>query len=1265
MRYCRNASSLLDKGSPSTFDDLGDFGTGEDHVAAGDGAMEDSNEKIAHQDEHQAYVLNVTTLPGCTTHDFSTQEATDFDAPPFANVIDDFDFSTPVPPNSKSARAEASVLVLHHQRQMEEIIKNPLQGMRGTKDPGTMAEIYQLGQQLGVSNSGGDQLLQFLRKYSCGATMYSRWKDLKLTFNKSLQLHVQELKIPLPEILFGRKQHNGDDITPVSCFYFNILDRLGEACLEIDPDDFVSNFNEPDLVKETRERIYNEFPKAELFQRFSVWTRRTKGSDAVPLLLAIYIDEANATSSRSAKPMIMFILNCTGKSFRPIFLGYCPTELPYSNEQLERLLRAQGTAEKQPSKASIKFAIRYAFRQATLRFITHVLQPVFDTAEKGILLQIGSTALHATKQPAVLHCFVHVACFNGDSKELHDLGSVSLFCKFCNCRQCTCEETSALAPEGTSFPIRNSSLMDALTKQLGAYQLRKFLKQCGKLVPNMSAEEKILMKKVEALGKKLGVIPGYNPLIGLWSSIEEVKVFAFYLALCIDYLHTVWKGTLEYAASWTLQTVFCISNFSEKLDLNTRFRGSLAVLDERIAAWGGMTQSLIPVPLVRLEKVSELIKCDVKSKKGQQRTTGIITSHFPAWQMRNLVLQLIFGIGCEGAIIPNTEIEFEIDCVDSSSSSAGKRRRPQVWRCNPTTIILNALVSVLDHGFHIEANEMRDSQVTILGRLGDNAHVNLVALHDMRRRFMRKAGILTPTAKITSSTGYELPRNIKCHSISHFPRQIRFFGADSSPYNTALGEKCNHYVVNIAFSSTSRVISSTLQEMACSVIRAEFSRLQSICVNQQSTAMSSSAETDFGEGESEGALEDADEWGVLSDDEGDDEGGGGGGFGVAADEGGQVGFGIAAGGVGGGGFRVAAAGGGGAPPHTPIGSEERIRSSAGEKAFISFCAVRKMGSVELCLTGTDAMLGPVKSSVKGIAFLHPLLKPEELYSLLTRTSKVAGNEQLCDLWNSFTKRSQGQRPQLFLCGGIRGDGNVRAGLKPFYMRATNSHTGNGRSRIKGFPVFNSVEVDYVASSYSFHAVEKTTFAKILANVLFVTKEKCCLYVALARLRQCKQTGRCTMPFDLYGFECTAQSQLSLDLIEVHSVKRPCFMVTSCDAHPRLRFESESNLKVMRWYLIPFDRAVKNDNCAYEDYAKYETAEGVSAFGTRASITANLARFGLNGDHSFSVGDKDAEKVVTDIARIGGGGGRALHDSSDLESASDSDAESDAADWDKG
>ena len=39
--------------------------------------------------------------------------------------------------------------------------------------------------------------------------------------------------------------------------------------------------------------------------------------------------------------------------------------------------------------------------------------------------------------------------------------------------------------------------------------------------------------------------------------------------------------------------------------------------------------------------------------------------------------------------------------------------------------------------------------------------------------------------------------------------------------------------------------------------------------------------------------------------------------------------------------------------------------------------------------------------------------------------------------------------------------------------------------------------------------------------------------------------------------------------------------------------------------------------------------------------------------------------MTDIARIGGGGGRALHDSSDLESASDSDAESDAADWDKG
>jgi hypothetical protein len=236
-----------------------------------------------------------------------------------------------------------------------------------------------------------------------------------------------------------------------------------------------------------------------------------------------------------------------------------------------------------------------------------------------------------------------------------------------------------------------------------------------------------------------------------------------------------------------------------------------------------------------------------------------------------------------------------------------------------------------------------------------------------------------------------------------------------------------------------------------------------------------------------------------------------------------------------------------------------MQSHTGDNEFISFCAVRKMGSVELRLTGTDAMLGPVKSSVKDIAFLHPLLKPNELYSLITRTSKVAGNEQLCGLWKSFTKGPLEQRPQLFLCGGIRGDGNVRAGLKPFYMRATNSHAGNGRSRIKGFPVFNSVEVDYVASSYSLSTVEKTTFAKILANVLFITEGKCCLYIALARLKQFKQTGRCVLPFDLYGFESTPQSQLSLDLIEVHSVKRPCFMITSCDVDPRNRFESGNNL----------------------------------------------------------------------------------------------------------
>ena len=87
-----------------------------------------------------------------------------------------------------------------------------------------------------------------------------------------------------------------------------------------------------------------------------------------------------------------------------------------------------------------------------------------------------------------------------------------------------------------------------------------------------------------------------------------------------------------------------------------------------------MQESLQPVSLVHLNGVSNLIKCEAKKGSASvSKTTGIITSFFPAWQMPNLVLQLIFGFGSDGHVIPNVNIHLSDSDEEDEEISKSKK----------------------------------------------------------------------------------------------------------------------------------------------------------------------------------------------------------------------------------------------------------------------------------------------------------------------------------------------------------------------------------------------------------------------------------------------------------------------------------------------------------------------------------------------------------------------------------------------------------------
>ncbi len=1074
--------------------------------------------------------------------------------------------------NPVFSREGASSKILLHQREVQKKMLSPLPDMRCGKDPKSTIDLYSLGMTLNLSRRQGKELLEFLKEHGNGP-FYESWGGLQTAFDKQFKTIcvLNRLEIELPSDFFGEQEPGGATLKKTVCEYFDILSRIGDAFLEIKPEDFSRSFS-VDVVKDSEERIYSTYPKARLFQRITIWTQSTHGEEAVPVAVAIYYDKAQATSSRSACPLIMFILNCTGESFKPIFLGYCPIRLPYSDEYLTKVLTRRGVGDRVPSKASCKYAIRFAKRQALQKFLVHVLKPLID-CDTGFLVQLGASWMYPEgTDPEVIFAVGHVSHIIGDSEALHDIGSVKLLAKKCRCRQCRCCNLNVFGPDNRSFPVRDSKEMYALTSYLGEYELFKFRNSCGLLTAaerKISKEERARRKTIRRHGKLKGVIPGENTVILLWEKLEKAGILPFYRALTIDILHTIWKGILEAAAGCTLQLVHCVSLNYLQLDLAVKYRDAMANLDHRVASFPGGKESLQPFPFVHLDRVSDLLKETSKKAKAQSRTTGLFTGSFPAWQMRNLCLQLVFGIGWEGSILPNEDIVF------------GKEKQR---RGNPTTLCINALLGVLWVAAYCEARELTESQLEKMSWYIDNASCRLLQLYDFKQQVCLKVGYIRRSDK-RPAMPREMPSNFKTHAMSHLVKQFRNMG-DWSAYDASSGEKYHQVSVSGAFKRSSGVIETTQQEMAVHVVRKQFVKMQKEYIS--------------------GPVAER-----LEEDEED--------------------------------------------------LEQDFR-------FQQFHAVPSLGSVVLVPAVDDAML--CTNPPGEIQFLHPLLDPDELHRLIGGVDE--SHEFVTEVFHGFSRCQPQYSIRLF--GGVKSDGDKKAGLEPWYLRANREYHGNfrGRTSRQGIPAFNSFQLDYSASPEAEDRVD--SFAKVLALVGFQKLEltpkrhvvKTEIWVACARY---EQTAHPTSgaPFDQYVFE-QSRGRLSIDLVPLDSIKRPCFMCVSCDARISHRFETKHNYKDMTWSCIPFNCFNKVLNVAMATVVREESEEVEhSPLASAEELTEVLAEFSLQGKHSASELTHEELRAMFPAsrreARGGGGGGGGGDSRSDTDSDSGSDIDSHDSDDD--
>ena len=281
--------------------------------------------------------------------------------------------------------------------------------------------------------------------------------------------------------------------------------------------------------------------------------------------------------------------------------------------------------------------------------------------------------------------------------------------------------------------------------------------------------------------------------------------------------------------------------------------------------------------------------------------------------------------------------------------------------------------------------------------------------------------------------------------------------------------------------------------------------------------------------------------------------------------------------------------------------------------FQSFHTVPSLGSITLVPSLDDSMLWADGGAV--IDYLHPLLETSELYSLIAQ--KAQEDMYVQDVFQGVMHENPDFAIRLF--GAVKSDGDSKAGLEPWYLRANRRYQGNsrGKNTRAGIPVFNSYEIEYTEGLPG-----ENYFVKVFALVGFQNSKEVArkravlrtdLWVAIARYKKVAKPRHA--PFAQYSFE-HQRGRLSIDLVPISSVKRPCFMCVSSDAPSNHRAETKHNYTSIVWSCIPFSTAVKVQNLALADvYNTLSEEEVDSAFASISVIDEVLEEYGLRGNHN--------------------------------------------------
>ena len=157
---------------------------------------------------------------------------------------------------------------------------------------------------------------------------------------------------------------------------FNIVKELAKALSDIDPSDFIEEYEE---ANNDSGRILTHFGTGEFMRKLSLDLKNYVSVDdtikKIPLIISVSTDDTTVGNWRkiSEKPLYCSILNAKGKSYKLIFLGYGPVRMPYTNKQLNDMLMNRGYEVKSHrvhiiknlKNTALQYFIKLAFESVT------------------------------------------------------------------------------------------------------------------------------------------------------------------------------------------------------------------------------------------------------------------------------------------------------------------------------------------------------------------------------------------------------------------------------------------------------------------------------------------------------------------------------------------------------------------------------------------------------------------------------------------------------------------------------------------------------------------------------------------------------------------------------------------------------------------------------------------------------------------------------------------------------------------------------------